>query len=281
MRTRTPIGSLLAVLCLLGCATEVAVDHPELPEAADDVGVNSQAIINGIEANTEIKTRWGFVALAHTRDDGSLKFFCSATLYSNTWAVTAKHCLTHENTQFLQSQPGRLRVQMGRGVPGSQGSQTRTGKSIYFANTPSLDVALIEVTSPFTLPRNGDAVLSTTGFSRQFGWVNDGTQVICHGHGYNFVDCDGTSCNVSGAGTLRLAVLTADVVDATPLDFYRFPVNSQGQNLTWGDSGGGCIVAATWPPALVSISSSCFPGQECFADIAWDALWDSYTKVSP
>jgi len=274
MRTPTLIALLLAGVCLLGCAAEVVDPEAEVDLQADeDVGVTAQAILNGSVASTETKTKGGLVGLWYLVNGGpAIKFFCSATLITNTRLITAKHCLTHPNTAFLQGRPGDLRVRMGNGLQPPD-FQVQNGKTIYFP-TSILDYALVEVASPFRLPRNSDGVVSTSGFQRQLGNVTSGQTVVCHGHG--------NTSPGSGAGQLHAAVLRATLEQHQPFSWYTFLPNSQQQIMHEGDSGGGCLVAGT-PPKLVSVTTDCFLNEprSCIGEIAAYVNIESWTQVNP
>jgi Trypsin len=286
---RSSSAALLAGLFLLGCGSDpgdgTAAKEPEGTEPqVKEVSSVSEPILNGLVADSDTNARGGFVALAFFDSSNKEHVFCSGTLYANAFLMTARHCFNASTTTFLQSNPSKLKVTMGRN---SSSLVTRSGKAIYFPAS-TVDYAIVELSSGFSMPRNSDNMMSTTGYSRSFTTVADKTPVICTGYGRSSETCDssGNNCTGSGVGTLRIAALTSELIQNTPVNFYRYEPNSQGQLQAHGDSGGGCVSlllapVAMWRQPLISVTSSCFPGDFCNAEMAAAALFDTWTKISP
>ncbi len=276
-------------LVLLYCAA-CAADGEGMPGLGEQeaeptpVEVTSAPILNGSTPDHDTNVKGGFVALADRRSDGSIRVFCSGALFSNTHLITARHCLTHPALEYLQDRPGSLLVQL---APNNARGQVRIGKSIWFPRS-SIDYAIIEVAAPFSMPRNSDGLVSTIGFTRQFNTVPTNTPVICFGHGRNVENCDssGNNCTGSGVGILRWATLTATVFDAGDRNMYRFRPNGQNQLHAHGDSGSVCVAptrsfAEIWKQPIITVLSTCFPGEFCNAEMAAFAMFDGWDKVSP
>lgn len=242
-------------------------------------------ILNGTGADSATNDRGGFVALSLPSFDIDA-VFCSGTLYTNSALITAKHCLSHPQTQHLQARPSELLVSMGRGgaMP-----QYRNGGAIWFHRTK--DLAIVEVATPFEMPRTSDNVLATEGYQRPVTTVPAGSPVLCYGYGRTAETCDasGNNCIGPGAGVLRSAALTAQIINdpINMIQFFRYEPNAQRQLQAHGDSGGGCVTfnripIALWHQPLVSVNTNCFPGEFCNAEqaveINSEGVWE---RVSP
>jgi hypothetical protein len=253
----------MSTLVLAGCALEVTETEAE----EERVGVAIEAITNGTIPDATTNIRGGFLTIGQLKPgEIVITNFCSGTLITNTRLLTAKHCLTDPSTVAVLSDPSRLRISTGRGTAQSQ---TRNGKTIFFPAS-GFDYAVIDVSSPFSMPRNSDDVITTSGYQRLIINATAGTQVTCFGSG------------TPTMGTLRTANLTAQVQDR----FFRYEKNSINQIMAPGDSGGGCVsfvspLVSMWKAPLISIHNSCFTGGPCFDEAAILAVFDTWAPAIP
>jgi hypothetical protein len=163
--------------------------------------------------------------------------FCSGTLLTNDWVITAAHCGLDIAT------PANVSVVMG--------AQTSVG--VFAVTHPSLDFALLRLATPLRM--NGSA----TGFRMPL--YSDTTASLggkiltCRGYGCNrYTNApggDGFDC-VGNDGTLRQAMLLAKQGE---YDDYNFDVaaNDRGQLTGPGDSGTGCFASTANGLALAGI----------------------------
>jgi hypothetical protein len=275
-----------AMRCIgLGALWLAAACAEPTTSESTDLASSHLPILNGTGADSATNERGGFVALSMPAPDIDA-VFCSGTLYTNRALITAKHCLSHAQTAHIKARPNELLVSMGRG---GLAPQYRNGGAIWFHRTK--DLAIVEVSTPFEMHRTSDNVLATDGYQRPVTSVPAGSPVLCYGYGRTAETCDtnGNNCTGPGAGLLRSAALTAQIINdpVNKIQFFRYEPNTQRQLQAHGDSGGGCVTfnrvpVALWHQPLVSINTNCFPGEFCNAEAATEinveGVWE---RVSP
>lgn len=166
---------------------------------------------------------------------------CTATLHTNYWLVTAKHCISTNDRTF----PHTVTLQMG--------AQTRHPRK--FILHPTEDVAIILVTEPFVV-FGSDHSFERHLYSGTAVELDDAVLPI---YGYGANATDGT-----GGGTLRYAELKVDGYADAP--HYLLVRPTSGKQLAAGDSGGASIFRSlfgspcTWAPlpgCIAGISTHC------------------------
>jgi hypothetical protein len=170
-------------------------------------GSGAAPIINGSEIEAEGS---GEVHLDLRTTTGTAH--CSATLVTNEWAVTARHCVD-DLTDGAASVFGTMG---GQGVRASE-----------IVQHPTLDVALVRFGSAFTMEGYREGYFHE--LDRGDPASLDGDSLRCRGYGLNTYN--------AGVGTLRQASLR---VSEARSEWYDLTPNSLDQIIWRGDSGGTC-----------------------------------------
>ncbi|SET25730.1 trypsin-like serine protease [Stigmatella erecta] len=197
----------LALACLGMACGEVSLPETGLPP---DVAQRSDAIINGTYADPNNEP----FALLNTHNGG----VCTATLHTNYWLLTAKHCLDTYDLTY----PHTVQVKMG--------VQSRRPRK--FILHPTEDVAIILLSQPFSI-QNDDHSFLWPLYNGPSSALN-GQRLLIAGYGGNI---PGDNPNTNGAGTLRHSSFDVTVSASAP-QFLQVQRTS-GRQLAPGDSGGG------------------------------------------
>lgn len=226
-----------AALATLGLLSGCAASDPEFTE---DVAEEQDAIFNGTAASS---SSLGHVTMHSNGQTGQCGFICSATLITNQWALTAKHCVAtfDQNGNFLSGIAGP-EVMIGYDTP--SGRVWRQGLQAFHHPTSPVDATLIRLSSKFTIDS------SVTGLNNTLTTLSDasliGQNLVCHGYGGNRYDPPGTDvCGntwaqpySAGFDVLRRATLT---VSNAANGYVEVRPNAQQQQLFYGDSGTSCF----------------------------------------
>ena len=219
---------IVSVFIVSGVIVFAKPENAEAKEPGASTGQAAPAIIQGDAISAEGS---GSVVVM----SGGL--FCSGTLLSNDWVITAQHC------QLDIAKPANVSVTMG--------AQSSVGA--FAVNHPSLDFSLLRLSTPMNMNAR------TSGYRvplyKGTGVSLEGKTLTCHGYGCSaYVPGTSDLEQCTGIdGTLRSAKLT---VKQGGTDDYNFTVvkNSRGQVLAPGDSGGGCFVDTVSGLALAGVN---------------------------
>ncbi|MFY0566990.1 trypsin-like serine protease [Archangium lansingense] len=183
------------------------VEPSNRAEPRGAMGQRSDAIVNGTVVEPVDS---GFALL--TSHSGT----CTATLHTNLWALTAKHCLdTYDRTY-----PYTLTLRMG--------SQVRRPWKLILH--PTQDVAIILLSDPFIIAGSDHSFVRPLHPGTAAS-LNDSLLPV---YGYGAYATD-----ESGSGTLRYAQLRAYGYADSP--HYLLLATTSGKQLGPGDSGGASI----------------------------------------
>lgn len=237
----TATGALWPLITATFLGTAACGAAPE-DEADLELGETSEEIING----TPFNPNGTYYVMIHHGGPGTIGSrpynTCSGTLIRNDVVLTARHCVTSD-----RSIGGPIDTDLDN-FDLYIGSQHSGAYEIIDAFAPH-DVALIVADEFFEM------------HGRNTGWdvpIYDqpsstliGRELFCAGYGTNTVPA-----NAANADILRFAWLTPSSVTTNHL---VYPMNSSGQNIFHGDSGGSCIFTGTFGDALMAtgVNTTC------------------------
>jgi secreted trypsin-like serine protease len=225
-----------------GCAFEV--DNTTVDGQAP--ALDEKSIVGGSPASiadhpwqVSIQTTWG-------------EHFCGGSILSDTWILTAQHCVDGATASSLRVVAGSTRL--------SQPGQARSVAEIvrfsgYTSPENGKDVSLLRLSSPLSLNTNVQAINIATSNDESAG-----------------VTAAGILANVSGWGTLSSngsspddlrAVNVPLVSNATAQQRYpsenitsdQLAAGGDGRDSCQGDSGGPLTVSTTTGPVLIGVVS--------------------------
>jgi len=239
-------------------AASLVVDGARVAKRRQDPGIT---IVNGTDAEACV-WKWQ-VGLASV---GGNSFFCGGTLISPTWVVTAKHCVSGSSYDVLAGS-----LAFGQG-------ERRTSKRV--VRKPDTDMALIELSEPFTLDDciNVPALPTSevpdgtrcwiTGWGRI---VNGGSQASTLQQAQTTV-VGYSSCNSQMGGVNRTSVCVLGNYNGNPTSACN------------GDSGGPLVCEIDGEMTLFGATSW---GYSCRGISVYDGVYsamnwiDQYAFVAP
>jgi hypothetical protein len=225
-----------------GCGDEAGA-------STEAVAIATEAIRGGWTPDPIEINRGGFVALVDQSAPNDA--FCSGTVVANDLVLTARHCVADYADDVLA-----LGIVLGEDTE----RQLRSASAISFPPDENLDYARIELKEPFYMPSEGGAP-SQSGYAREVTDVSGETAVYCFGFG-------------ESPNKLTWAQLSLQRQD----DFYIVIPNQFGQQLSPGDSGGGCFQIIDdlsddlSNAPLISIARAGVPGLPAFYAVAERAV---------
>jgi len=212
--------SILLAIPSLSCSSSEA--PPE-----QSVGSSNQAIIDGIGVAVDTI---GTPDLGHTAGG-----YCSSTLLSDGWLLTANHCITQvpEAPGGAQMDPTQLRIRL------KDGEWINGNSSWTIYQHPTLDVALVNFNQSIT-----DGSAKPFGNPLYLGQSSQlvGKSVYCQSWGKGTRDTGGETLRYGWIPVARLASNGFFFENVRPIPWH-------------GDSGGSCFVYANGQWNIVSVNS--------------------------
>ncbi|HEU4779346.1 MAG TPA: trypsin-like serine protease [Steroidobacteraceae bacterium] len=192
---------------------------------------------------------------------------CSASLLTNSWAISAAHCLRADAMRSPNT------VQLN----GNWGANAQLGNADYIYRSWGLDYpgvmydfALIHLQNPMRV--NG----STTGYVRELSELSladmKNVNVAVYGRGMNVlaVKNGNNFMASSGDNQFRSFVFT---VNRTEPNLFWYPAGPNGEMVGGGDSGGPSFEMTRGVPRIAGVHASChadcLEGKSCPADDQW------------
>jgi hypothetical protein len=169
---------------------------------------------------------------------------CSGTLVTNSWVLTAKHCVSGLQSVHIEHQKAT-------GVT-DQITVTNTATNVILH--PSVDVALVHMPSTFTISGSTDGIFNTAILQADTSLVNK--TVKCSGYGRNTL--------TTGFGTLRTANLNVSNVSG---GIVTTVPNSSSQIQWKGDSGSTCFYNENGYKWMIGVQSFCNVSQDANGNV--------------
>ncbi|KYG02469.1 hypothetical protein BE21_54940 [Sorangium cellulosum] len=211
-------------LAVSGCVVDQA-------EGEGDPGEAEEAIINGFDLFTPES-----IGVVKVMSSPGLS---SGTLIRNQWVLTSAHGVGTAASTTVE-------------LPSPVNPQTKTVAQVI--KHPTLDVALLKLSSPLAMPAGLFQPWSTTGYQKTISSrttnAMSGLAVNCAGYGRNTF--------TSGSGQLRWASFSVGPESST---FFIVQNNSLSQVPWHGDSGGPCYPTADpFATEVLSVAKECVFG---------------------
>jgi secreted trypsin-like serine protease len=234
--------------------------HPFGAPVGAAVAATVGAVVDGVPATVE---DYPYVAALVEPGLNALDGqFCGASVVAPDWVLTATHCVTRERDGRLIA-PGRVDVVVGRTRLASRTGERRHVAEIVLAPDADLDLALVHLAAPVSVPA---VTLAAPGTA-----LAPGTPAVVLGWGETLPydpevddeDADGRPATRLRAATLPIVadarcarfreVDPARVVD--PRELCAGDFRAGGADSCAGDSGGPLVVATLAGPLQVGVVS--------------------------